>query len=1233
MSLRLRSGSPPVPARAASPRHGPTDSPKEIRLTQPTTNFSDAQLTLEADTSASAPAARPAAPVTPDNPKATRKGLSRRRGRYKKKKVKRDPLKLLPGSQEDLSEEGEARGRQRSLSGDVSHPSRGSSPMSNSEMSDDPSARSSEDAMLRYSEEIRLYGNSRSASSDLEDKVLPAEAGQPGDAPRKLAPSFRGSMERKSEDTQQSGEAMDVEHPVGVPGPQAIAIAQLMAAENDKMSLSDDDNTAERKVDAAMPPPAAAAARPPHEGVNVVESYEDQEDGPASRERKAEASDPAQEGGQEQHQRPRGGMLGVVATEKDVDALKSMVHTLEEYDPNDERRAVQAGVSAAPTQDDQALAHAEGATSPDAGGAAINPPDTPGTQLDKQLDQFFLARESEQGAGVPPLLTRDDEGQPLPLDAQSEASSTMSHPVTPGQVAAAGAVGAAGAAAARRTSASARDMLTAETSGYTASQSQLDGASTERGSSSFGLPADELPESFSRASSSAKSKKKRIVRPSQGSGVVGLEGLLAEDPAKPSEEDGEDEGAAANRSSPQHAFPESFGRADSAREARRRKMIIRPSTGTSEDRDASSTGENSDRASGSNAAGGAEGDDAEETKAKETKPSVLDWLPGASSAPAVRKESNEYKSGEVLVGWDPGTGNGEASTTSRVAEGRTKRASTLDWISEVLRQRKSFVDAPPEDQQGRRGSTAQQKRNSQMSLVTDTSDSVHAVVPPRNGNGEEPRNRKQSVTSSVPTIGEDDLSRWIRNSVELKQQDRDDGIYGRGAIPTDIYGRPLPGYEAFLPNRRGARATQRPYKTREDDDDFPKMFKPPERGDRKDAGGDLDDSIHQPVPSESGKVSIEEVPDIDLSEHLTTRSATARRPDAFGQSTLGASGPARSLPPNLYSDASSDTGSLRGLSRFYQDRQTVVDEEINRRRRMHGVYYIPSSDLIQCYEAIKVDRKMKPNRVTLDAVGQGSFGEEEPEGQGLGRSFDSKLSDTRGGASESKFSEVGDNRPRSRSSQKHLYDMYDNMSEDGTEYSSVSDRTDFVARWLDHMESASMDGDGRYVSVGHLHREKEMLRSSSKRQLQSAAKRFEHDIEHVGRTYGHDNEGVSGRLHELGVLYMATNKWGRAKSCFEQALVFRKQHLLEHHPRIGDTYYNLGVLFKAKRRFMDAAAHFAQASEVYMQCYGDGHEETRDALHNMVECRDRAIGRKKSWFPRFGRDRIDEEDEEDEDDG
>ena len=188
---------------------------------------------------------------------------------------------------------------------------------------------------------------------------------------------------------------------------------------------------------------------------------------------------------------------------------------------------------------------------------------------------------------------------------------------------------------------------------------------------------------------------------------------------------------------------------------------------------------------------------------------------------------------------------------------------------------------------------------------------------------------------------------------------------------------------------------------------------------------------------------------------------------------------------------------------------------------------------------------------------------------------------------------------------------------------SEASNSDFISRWMNSLayerdrEERLLDGvddpdQQRYVSVRHLHRAKDILNAASKQQVKTAIRRYRQDIDQTGRTYGHDHPGVASQLHDLGVLLQRLGKWREAKHAFEQTLIFRKQHLPTNHPRIGDSYFNLGVILKANSDFTHAAAYFCQASAVYIEAYGPHNEEVRDALHHMADCRDLAI--KRSWF-------------------
>ena len=57
------------------------------------------------------------------------------------------------------------------------------------------------------------------------------------------------------------------------------------------------------------------------------------------------------------------------------------------------------------------------------------------------------------------------------------------------------------------------------------------------------------------------------------------------------------------------------------------------------------------------------------------------------------------------------------------------------------------------------------------------------------------------------------------------------------------------------------------------------------------------------------------------------------------------------------------------------------------------------------------------------------------------------------------------------------------------------------------------------------------------------------------------------------------------------------------HPRVGDTLYNLGVLYKGQKKYDNAYAYYTSAYEVYSRAYGSTHQEAIESLHQMEKMR------------------------------
>ena len=63
----------------------------------------------------------------------------------------------------------------------------------------------------------------------------------------------------------------------------------------------------------------------------------------------------------------------------------------------------------------------------------------------------------------------------------------------------------------------------------------------------------------------------------------------------------------------------------------------------------------------------------------------------------------------------------------------------------------------------------------------------------------------------------------------------------------------------------------------------------------------------------------------------------------------------------------------------------------------------------------------------------------------------------------------------------------------------------------------------------------------------------------------------------------------------EHALAISRKALGEEHPDVGDTLFNMAIVYKAQQHYSDAASTYAAAADTYAEAYGEEHEETLNA--------------------------------------
>ena len=75
-----------------------------------------------------------------------------------------------------------------------------------------------------------------------------------------------------------------------------------------------------------------------------------------------------------------------------------------------------------------------------------------------------------------------------------------------------------------------------------------------------------------------------------------------------------------------------------------------------------------------------------------------------------------------------------------------------------------------------------------------------------------------------------------------------------------------------------------------------------------------------------------------------------------------------------------------------------------------------------------------------------------------------------------------------------------------------------------------------------------------------------------------------------------TPRYDLAMEYFEKALRIREAALGESHPQIGDTLYNMAILYKKQSECRSAVEMLRKAAAVYTVSYGADHSKTLTAL-------------------------------------
>ena len=81
----------------------------------------------------------------------------------------------------------------------------------------------------------------------------------------------------------------------------------------------------------------------------------------------------------------------------------------------------------------------------------------------------------------------------------------------------------------------------------------------------------------------------------------------------------------------------------------------------------------------------------------------------------------------------------------------------------------------------------------------------------------------------------------------------------------------------------------------------------------------------------------------------------------------------------------------------------------------------------------------------------------------------------------------------------------------------------------------------------------------------------------------------------MAMVYEAQGEYGKALELYEQALAIKLKALGPAHARTADTMYNMALLHRKQGNGAQAKALFLRCAATYAKCYGEQHEETRDA--------------------------------------
>ena len=62
--------------------------------------------------------------------------------------------------------------------------------------------------------------------------------------------------------------------------------------------------------------------------------------------------------------------------------------------------------------------------------------------------------------------------------------------------------------------------------------------------------------------------------------------------------------------------------------------------------------------------------------------------------------------------------------------------------------------------------------------------------------------------------------------------------------------------------------------------------------------------------------------------------------------------------------------------------------------------------------------------------------------------------------------------------------------------------------------------------------------------------------------------------------------------------------LVRYHTNVADTYYSIGDLYKNQSKYKEALECFNKSYNISKDKFGDDHQDTKDALEGMQDCKD-----------------------------